>query len=275
MFVAIDSRGVVLSANQICAAELGYAVPELVGQPIWRFYPPEDRALPDAARAGASPIRASIQRWEARKVRRDGSELWVRETARAVVGRPRQPSVLVVSEDITESRRRSEQLAYHANHDALDRSGQPKGVRRAARARARRGAAEKMEHALCYFDLDQFKVINDSCGHVAGDEFLRQLGRALQGVVSKRDTLARLGGDEFGVLLERCQVEQAQRVAHAVLDAIDNLSLTWEAAAFGSASASAWSRSTSTCENVVEPAARRRRRLLRRQEGRAQPDPRL
>ena len=60
-----------------------------------------------------------------------------------------------------------------------------------------------MEHALCYLDLDQFKVINDSCGHVVGDEFLRQVGRALQGVVSKRDTLARLGGDEFGVLLER------------------------------------------------------------------------
>jgi diguanylate cyclase (GGDEF)-like protein len=87
---------------------------------------------------------------------------------------------------------------------------------------------EKVEHALCYLDLDQFKAINDSCGHVAGDEFLRQVGRVLQKVVSKRDTLARLGGDEFGVLLERCQVEQAKRVAYAVLDAVDSLCLTWE-----------------------------------------------
>ena len=88
--------------------------------------------------------------------------------------------------------------------------------------------AEKVEHALCYLDLDQFKAINDSCGHVAGDEFLRQVGRVLQKVVSKRDTLARLGGDEFGVLLERCKVEQAKRVAYAVLDAVDSVCLTWE-----------------------------------------------
>ena len=228
MFVAIDSRGIVLSANQICAAELGYGVPELVGQPIWRFYPAEDRAYASSQleRCVADP--GKIHRWEARKIRRDGTELWARETARAVIGRAHGPSVLVVSEDITESRRRSEQLAYQANHDALTglvnrRAFEERLERALAAARA-----EKLEHALCYLDLDQFKVINDSCGHVAGDEFLRQVGRALQGVVSKRDTLARLGGDEFGVLLERCQVGQAQRVARAVLDAIDNLSLTWE-----------------------------------------------
>ena len=228
MFFATDGNGIVLSANQIGAIELGYDVLELVGQPIWRFYPPEDRALAanQLERCVADPGR--IHRWEARRVRKDGSELWVRETARAVRRDGHGPSVLVVSEDITEARRRSEQLAYHANHDDLT------GLvnRRAFEERLERALmvarAEKVEHALCYLDLDQFKVINDSCGHVAGDEFLRQVGRVLQTVVSKRDTLARLGGDEFGVLLERCQVEQAKRVAYGVLDAIDSLSLTWE-----------------------------------------------
>jgi diguanylate cyclase (GGDEF)-like protein/PAS domain S-box-containing protein len=228
MFFATDGKGLVLSANQVGAIELGYRVSELVGQPIWRFYLPEDRgfATSQLERCVADPGR--IHRWEARKIRKDGTELWVRETARAVGGGGHGPSVLVVSEDITESRRRSEQLAYHANHDDLT------GLvnRRAFEERLERALmvarAEKAEHALCYLDLDQFKVINDSCGHVAGDEFLRQVGRVLQTVVSKRDTLARLGGDEFGVLLERCQVEQAMRVAYGVLDAIDSLSLTWE-----------------------------------------------
>ena len=228
MFFATDGKGIVLSANQIGAIELGYDVSELVGQPIWRFYPPEDRGFANSQleRCVADPGR--IHRWEARKVRKDGSELWVRETARAVGRGGHGPSVLMVSEDITEFRRRSEQLAYHANHDDLT------GLvnRRAFEERLERALmvarAEKVEHALCYLDLDQFKVINDSCGHVAGDEFLRQVGRVLQTVVSKRDTLARLGGDEFGVLLERCQVEQAKRVAYGVLDAIDSLSLTWE-----------------------------------------------
>jgi diguanylate cyclase (GGDEF)-like protein/PAS domain S-box-containing protein len=228
MFFATDGKGIVLSANQIGATELGYRVSEVVGQPISRFYPPEDRAYANGQveRCVAEPGR--IHRWEARKIRKDGTELWVRETARAVVGGGYEPSVLVVSEDITESRRRSEQLAYHANHDDLT------GLvnRRAFEERLERALmvarAEKAEHALCYLDLDQFKAINDSCGHVAGDEFLRQVGRVLQKVVSKRDTLARLGGDEFGVLLERCKVEQAKRVAYAVLDAVDSLCLTWE-----------------------------------------------
>jgi diguanylate cyclase (GGDEF)-like protein/PAS domain S-box-containing protein len=228
MFFATDGKGIVVSANQIGATELGYRVSEVVGQPIWRFYPPEDRAYANGQveRCVAEPGR--IHRWEARKIRKDGTELWVRETGRAVVSGGHEPSVLVVSEDITEFRRRSEQLAYHANHDDLT------GLvnRRAFEERLERALmvarAEKVEHALCYLDLDQFKAINDSCGHVAGDEFLRQVGRVLQKVVSKRDTLARLGGDEFGVLLERCKVEQAKRVAYAVLDAVDSLCLTWE-----------------------------------------------
>jgi diguanylate cyclase (GGDEF)-like protein/PAS domain S-box-containing protein len=232
MFFAVDGKGIVLSANQIGATELGYGVAELVGRPIWQLYPPEDRAVAISQLERCVGDPGQVHRWEARKVRRDGTELWVRQTARAVAGKGRGPSVLVVSEDITESRQRSEQLAYHANHDALTGLVNRRAFEERLEQALAIARAEKVEHALCYLDLDQFKVLNDSCGHVAGDEFLRQVSRALQDVVSKRDTLARIGGDEFGVLLERCQVDQAKRVAYAVLDAIDNLCLTWEGRQF-------------------------------------------
>jgi diguanylate cyclase (GGDEF)-like protein/PAS domain S-box-containing protein len=232
MVFTVDHLGRVVSTNQTGAAELGYQATELTGQPVSRFYLPEDRSYAEGqiGRCVAEP--GSIHRWEARKVRKDGTQLWVRETARAILGKPRQPSVLVVSEDITESRRRSEQLAYHANHDALTGLVNRRAFEERLELALAVARAEQVEYALCYLDLDQFKVINDSCGHVAGDAFLRQLGRALQGVVSKRDTLARLGGDEFGVLLERCQVDQAKRVAYAVLDAVDNLCLAWDGRRF-------------------------------------------
>jgi diguanylate cyclase (GGDEF)-like protein/PAS domain S-box-containing protein len=228
MFFTVDPRGRVVSANQLGAAELGYRVADLIGQPIARLYPREDRAYAGSQldRCVAEP--GSIHRWETRKLRKDGTELWVRETARAIVSRGHDPSVLVVSEDITESRRRSEQLAYHANHDALTGLVNRRAFEERLDHAIAVARAEHVEYALCYLDLDQFKVVNDTCGHVAGDEFLRQVGRVLHSVVSKRDTLARLGGDEFGVLLERCQVDQAKRVAYAVLDAVDNLFLTWD-----------------------------------------------
>jgi diguanylate cyclase (GGDEF)-like protein len=201
---------------------------ELIGQPIARLYPREDRSYANSQldRCMADP--GNIHRWETRRVRKDGTQLWVRETARAIVSTRPEPSVLVVSEDITESRRRSEQLAYHANHDALTGLVNRRAFEERLDHAIAVARAEQVEYALCYLDLDQFKVINDTCGHVAGDEFLRQVGRVLHSVVSKRDTLARLGGDEFGVLLERCQVDQAKRVAYAVLDAVDNLFLTWD-----------------------------------------------
>jgi diguanylate cyclase (GGDEF)-like protein/PAS domain S-box-containing protein len=228
MFFTVDRQGRVLSANQLGAAELGYQEAELIGQPVARLYPRPDRAYASSQldRCVADP--GNIHRWETRKLRKDGTELWVRETARAIVSRRHEPNVLVVSEDITESRRRSEQLAYHANHDALTGLVNRRAFEERLDHAIAVARAEHVEYALCYLDLDQFKVINDTCGHVAGDEFLRQVGRALQSVVSKRDTLARLGGDEFGVLLERCQVDQAKRVAYAVLDAVDNLFLTWD-----------------------------------------------
>jgi len=84
------------------------------------------------------------------------------------------------------------------------------------------------EHALCYLDLDQFKVINDDCGHLAGDELLHQLANMLQSKVRKRDTLARLGGDEFGLLMEHCPVGEAMRVSESLRKSVEEFRFAWE-----------------------------------------------
>lgn len=88
------------------------------------------------------------------------------------------------------------------------------------------------ENVLLYIDLDQFKIINDTCGHVAGDELLKQLASLLTGAVRKIDTLSRLGGDEFGVLLINCDVEHATIIAQNILDIIKEFRFSWEAKTF-------------------------------------------
>ncbi len=135
-------------------------------------------------------------------------------------------------QDVTEIKLAEEALSYQATHDVLtgliNRSEFERRIERVLHtARASQG-----EHALCYLDLDQFKVVNDTCGHMAGDELLRQIGLALSETVRKRDTLARLGGDEFGVLMEHCTLEQAKRVAENLRRAVADFRFVWEGQMF-------------------------------------------
>ena len=119
------------------------------------------------------------------------------------------------------------QLTYQASHDALT------GLinRREFEIRMKKAwmttQKDDAYHAFCYLDLDQFKVINDTCGHVAGDELLKQLGLRLSSVVRENDTLARLGGDEFGILLLDCRIRRAEEIAKKLLETIKDFRFAW------------------------------------------------
>lgn len=123
-------------------------------------------------------------------------------------------------------------LSYQAAHDML--TGLPNRREFEVRMeRALAGAREQGQaHTLCYLDLDQFKVVNDTCGHVAGDELLRQLAVLLSAKLRDRDTLARLGGDEFGVLLQNCTLEQAQPIAEVLRQMVKDFRFAWHDKSF-------------------------------------------
>jgi diguanylate cyclase (GGDEF)-like protein len=107
----------------------------------------------------------------------------------------------------------TQQLRYQANHDALTGLVNRREFEQRLE-RALKSAQElDLQHVFCYMDLDQFKIVNDTCGHGAGDELLRQLSQMLSRRTRERDTLARLGGDEFGLLLENCSLEVARNIA--------------------------------------------------------------
>lgn len=118
-------------------------------------------------------------------------------------------------------------LSYQATHDTLT------GLvnRREFDARLERAAASSSSqgsvHALCYMDLDQFKIVNDTCGHDAGDELLRQISELMQGRLRERDTLARLGGDEFGLLLENCPLDMAYSIVESLRQAVQDYRFAW------------------------------------------------
>jgi diguanylate cyclase (GGDEF)-like protein/PAS domain S-box-containing protein len=134
--------------------------------------------------------------------------------------------------DITSRKKVEEQLSYQSSHDALTELVNRREFERRIKRLLSTIQQSGQEHALCYLDLDQFKVVNDTCGHTAGDEMLRQISSMLQKVVRHRDTLARLGGDEFGILMEHCSIEDANRVAISIQKAIQEYQFIWKEKSF-------------------------------------------
>ncbi|HLE94689.1 MAG TPA: PAS domain S-box protein [Sulfuricaulis sp.] len=133
-----------------------------------------------------------------------------------------------VGRDITAAHALSTQLTYQASHDTLTGLVNRRELERRLQRALESTKKDSAVHALCYLDLDQFKVVNDTCGHVAGDELLRQLAKVLPKCVRHQDTVARLGGDEFGVLLEHCSKEQALRVAEAMRRMVADFIFIWQ-----------------------------------------------
>lgn len=161
-------------------------------------------------------------------IRRDGQLIAVNDSAAPII-LPRGDVVggVLVFRDVTAERGLSRKLSWQVSHDAL--TGLPNRLefeRQLDDALASFHAVGR-PHVVCYLDLDQFKVINDTCGHAAGDELLRQVAETLHQQMRKSDLLARLGGDEFGVLLQGCSLERAQGIAENMLAAVRALRFSW------------------------------------------------
>ena len=163
-------------------------------------------------------------------VTRSGQEVAIQESAAPICDRQgRVIGAVIVFHDVTKERRLKRALSYQASHDALTgliNRREFDNRLHAAVLSAQRGEGA---YALLYIDLDQFKVVNDTCGHQAGDRLLRDVTGLLQGRVRASDTIARLGGDEFGVLLEGCTPEQSTRVADGVRQVIKEYRFVWGA----------------------------------------------
>ncbi|MCP4205172.1 MAG: PAS domain S-box protein [bacterium] len=232
MFFTLAPDGILLSANRFGAEQLGYTASDIVGKPVDDLYIESEKQANRAQLETCLADPRKIHSWKTCKQRKDGTRLWVWETARVVTGPDGGQVVLVVCEDITEAHEASEKLSYQAVHDALTGVFNRYEFERRLKRALDSAKSEGVEHALCYLDLDRFKVINDTCGHAAGDELLGQLADLIQKSVRKRDVLARLGGDEFGVLLEFCSLAEARSVVASIQKAIAAFRFDWEDSSF-------------------------------------------
>ncbi|MBL1142618.1 MAG: EAL domain-containing protein [Proteobacteria bacterium] len=165
--------------------------------------------------------------------KKDGNFYWARISISCVKDSNNEIiNFVAIQDDVTREYQLSEQLNHQASHDDLTGLVNRREFERRTERLLNTSRTNGAEHALCFMDLDQFKVINDTCGHIAGDELLRQISTKMDNVVRKRDTLARLGGDEFGVLMEHCSLQDANRVATCLQKEVQEFNFFWQEKSF-------------------------------------------
>ncbi len=236
--ITTDDAGKIEYLNPVAVQLTGWSAAEAQGQPLQYVF----NTIDETTRAPMeSPVARCLREGysiglanHSILVRRDGSELAVADIVSPIHDREgKVAGAVMVFRDVTEARTLAQQLAHQATHDALTGLANRRDFERRLQHALANARADGGEHALCYLDLDHFKLVNDTCGHAAGDQLLRQLSAMLQKKMRSRDTLARLGGDEFGLLFEHCPLGQASRIAEELLLAVQQFKFVWEGKVHG------------------------------------------
>ncbi len=165
-------------------------------------------------------------------MRGDGNEFAIEYTASPIFENNKISGSVLVFRDVTEMRALSNQLSYQATHDSLTSLINRREFEKRLELAINSATTEDDHHILCYLDLDQFKVVNDTCGHMAGDELLKLIAVTLRGQVRESDLIARLGGDEFGILLKNCNLEKAKIIINTTRKAINDIRFVWDDKSF-------------------------------------------
>ncbi len=231
--LVLDQELRIREINRFGCNQLGYLQGELLGKTLLSLCLAEDRDFLEQKLRDCLSEPGGTWRWECLRLRKDGSKFWVRDTVRVVDGDgdgdgDGDRHVLISSEDITETRYLINELEQQSAVDSLTGLLTRRKFDRHLEELLLSLQSESDTHGLFYIDLDQFKVVNDSCGHLCGDELLRQVGQLLRRQIRSKDILSRIGGDEFGLILVSCSQNEALQVGRKILRAFSQFHFSWD-----------------------------------------------
>ncbi|MBS3746226.1 MAG: EAL domain-containing protein [Wenzhouxiangellaceae bacterium] len=225
----LDSNGRMFEINDSLSVFFGRGLEELLQTPLTDYCDVRDRALTRRTMAESERTSRPLNNLESRYLRPDGNIVWGKLSI-APLGAQIEGSDIHVAvvENISESRSLAAELAYQAAHDQLTGLPNRRDFERELNKLLNGMASGAGRHAVGMIDLDQFKVINDTFGHLAGDALLVRLAERIQHCLRDDDLLARLDGDEFGLILRDCGLETAAQVANRLRDVIAQFRFSWE-----------------------------------------------
>ncbi|MET0025999.1 MAG: EAL domain-containing protein [Candidatus Thiodiazotropha sp.] len=223
----VDEQDACTFVNQAAANMLGYSRRELLEQPIHRRV----RMPTTAGESFNQMVRSQGDAISVRDesfVRKNESLFPVEYSTYPILEQGVFKGSVTVFRDVTSSRAMMREMRFLATHDSLTHLLNRHAFDQRLRQAFNLSREKKAQHVLLYMDLDQFKLVNDTCGHMAGDMMLRQLAHRLRLAIGNEDVLARLGGDEFGLLLEHCDLNRANKLANQICTAVKEYRFNWE-----------------------------------------------
>ena len=231
--ITTDFSGNVTSMNPTAEQLTGWSIDEANGQPVSSIMHILDEPTRKRIENPIENIenRSMLDEPVSAILIQNDSEI---ETPVEYIAAPMQSSdntiigIAIIIHDESVQRSLNRQLTFQATHDALTGLINRYELERKLTNVISSPPSGSVCNSLCYLDLDQFKLVNDTCGHMAGDELLKQITVMLQERVRNRDSFARLGGDEFGLLLEKCDVEQARCVAEDMIETVKQFNFAWD-----------------------------------------------
>jgi diguanylate cyclase (GGDEF)-like protein/PAS domain S-box-containing protein len=189
-------------------------------------------------------------------IRRDKQELPIEQSLAPIRDQEGNTvGAVILFQDATQTRDITRRLSYQASHDPLTGLVNRREFERRLERVLENALERKSEHILCYLDLDRFKTVNDTAGHTAGDELLRQISTLWSKRLRQRDTLARLGGDEFAILLEHCPLDQGIAIANELVKTTQDFHFEWEGKTFAigvSIGVTAITAATKTSKQIMQ-----------------------
>ena len=236
--ITTDLNGEIEYMNSVAEQSTGWKLEDARGKPMLKVFkvvdektlepPPDPAAL--CLEQGKSSMLAGhlllIHRYRNQRLSVEVNASPIRDSSADISG------VVLVFHDVTELRGLAKKMSYQATHDSLTGLINRREFENRIKIAIDNAHSENVRHALCYLDLDNFKVVNDTSGHFAGDELLKQLTIKLRMELREADTLARLGGDEFGILLEGCPIEKAHNLAENIRQIVEDFRFVWDNTAF-------------------------------------------
>ena len=235
--IRTDARGTVDYLNPVAQRLTGWTLAEAYGHPANEVYEIVDdetgKRVLDPIQHCLEEQREVVFLGQRRLVRRDGRAAPVHDSAAPIRDRQgRVTGAILVFRDLTQVREVEAEMQHLATHDPLTGLINRREFERRLHETLSRPGATTYQSALCNLDLDAFKVVNDSCGHAAGDQLIRQIASVLENQTGPADLLARLGGDEFAIFLRNCTPEEAANRAQAMCDAIHDYRFHWSGRTF-------------------------------------------